>query len=208
MKIDREQLRGLPRALRIEIEENLRRKDFRPSELALVWRAIEAHERTAAKARQGVRTDKHRGKVSTTFGKARDQIGAVAGVSGRTLEKIVAVVAAAEAEPEKYSRLVEAMDKTGRVNGPYKRLRVARQAEVIRAEPPPLPGNGPYRVITVDPPWPYEIASEDSSIRGVWPYPTMSVTEIANTDIASIATTIAFCGYGRPIITCRSSSTC
>ena len=79
------------------------------------------------------------------------------------------------------------MDKTGRVNGPYKRLKVARQAERIRAEPPPLPSCGPYRVIVADPPWPYEIASEESTIRGVWPYPTMTVAEIAAIDLASIA---------------------
>jgi hypothetical protein len=27
------------------------------------------------------------------------------------------------------------------------------QAEAIRAEPPSLPGNGPYRVMAIDPPW-------------------------------------------------------
>ncbi len=48
------------------------------------------------------------------------------------------VVAAGEAEPEKFGKLVEDMDKTGRVNGPYRRLKNAQQAEAIRAEPPPL----------------------------------------------------------------------
>jgi hypothetical protein len=36
------------------------------------------------------------------------------------------------------------------------RLKVIRQADAIRAEPPPLPGNGPYRVMVADPPWPHE----------------------------------------------------
>jgi N6-adenosine-specific RNA methylase IME4 len=187
MKIDRELLRRLPRALRIEVEENLQRKDFPPSELAAVWRAIEVRERTAAKERQGERTDKHGGKLSTKFGSARDKIGAVAGVSGRTLQKIVAVVAAAEAEPERFGKLLADMDRTGRVNGVHRRLKIARQAELIRKEPPPLPGNGPYRVIVADPPWPYEERQEDPSKRGVSPYPTSSIAEICDTPVASIA---------------------
>lgn len=52
---------------------------------------------------------------------------------------------AAEAEPEKFGKLVADMDRTGRVDGPYKRLRVMRQAEAIRKEPPPLPNRRPYR---------------------------------------------------------------
>jgi hypothetical protein len=71
------------------------------------------------------------------------------------------VVEAAETEPEKYGKLLEDMDRTGRVNGVYKRLNIAKQAELIRKEPPPLPGNGPHRVIVADPPWPYEIRDED-----------------------------------------------
>jgi N6-adenosine-specific RNA methylase IME4 len=187
MKIDRELLRRLPRALRIEVEENLQRKDFPPSELAAVWRAIEVRERTAAKEGQGERTDKHGGKLSTKFGSARDKIGAVAAVSGRTLQKIVAVVAAAEAEPERFGKLLADMDRTGRVNGVHRRLKIARQAELIRKEPPPLPGNGPYRVIVADPPWPYEERQEDPSKRGVSPYPTSSIAEICDTPVASIA---------------------
>jgi hypothetical protein len=95
------------------------------------------------------------------FGKARDKIGAVAGVSGRTLEKNIAVCDAAKAEPEKFGKLLDDMDRTGRVNGVFKRLRVAQLVAQVRAEPPALPGRGPYRVIVADPPWPYEIRRED-----------------------------------------------
>ena len=63
---------------------------------------------------------------------------------------------------------------------------MAKQAELICAEPPPLPRRGPYRVGVVDFPWPYEIASEELTIRGVWPYPTMSVAEIRAFPITSI----------------------
>jgi N6-adenosine-specific RNA methylase IME4 len=73
------------------------------------------------------------------------------------------------------------MDRSGRVNGVYRRLKNAKQAEQIRAEPPPLPGNGPHRVAVVDYPWPYEMEDEDPSGRGVRPYPTMSIAQIRAT---------------------------
>jgi len=73
------------------------------------------------------------------------------------------------------------------VNGVYRRLKIAKQAEQIRKEPPPLPGNGPYRVIVIDPPWPYEKRDEDPSHEGVRPYHSMSVEEICAVKVASIA---------------------
>ena len=76
---------------------------------------------------------------------------------------------------------------SGRVNGVYRRLKTAEQAELIRAEPPPLPGNGPYRVIVVDAPWPYEIRDEDPSNRGVSPYATMSIADIRAVRVSDIA---------------------
>jgi len=39
-------------------------------------------------------------------GETRDKIGAFAGVSGRTVQKIAAVLEAAEREPERYTPLV------------------------------------------------------------------------------------------------------
>jgi N6-adenosine-specific RNA methylase IME4 len=104
----------------------------------------------------------------------------------RTLEKAEAIVDAAEAEPEKYGKLREQMDDTGRINGVYRRLKIAQQAEQIRAEPPPLPGRGPYRVCIVDPPWPYELRDEDPSHRGVRDFPSMSIAGICALDVASI----------------------
>ena len=166
-----------------------------PSEIDAIRRRCEAALKAQAKKNQAAagpssgRGAKRSGggNFPQAVGKTRDKIGAFAGISGRTVEKIAAICDAAEAEPKKYGKLREVMDKTGRVNAPYKRLKVAKQAEQIRAEPPPLPNKGPYRVIVIDPPWGYEIASEELSIRGVWPYPTMSVAEIAATDVASIA---------------------
>ena len=111
---------------------------------------------------------------------------AFAGVSTRQLEKAKPVVKAAQEQPEKYGRLVADMDRTGRVDGVYRRLTIAKQAALIRAEPPPLPNRGPNRVVTCDVPWPYEIGDENPSKRGVRPYPCMSITEIRAFPLASI----------------------
>jgi hypothetical protein len=87
----------------------------------------------------------------------------------------LAIAKAAKVEPGKFGKLKEDMDRTGRVDGPFKRLKVMRQAAAIRQEEPSLPGRGPYRVIVADPPWPYEIRKEDPSHRGIHPYPSMSI---------------------------------
>jgi hypothetical protein len=135
--------------------------------------------------------------------RATDKIGAFAGVSGRTVEKIAGVVEAAEAEPERFGGLLADMDRTGRVNGVYRRLNVIKQAAEIRKEPPPLPGNGQYRVIVADPPWPYEIRDEDPSHRAVYPYPTMTIAQICATKVtAAVIASIAL-QHGVPLETIR-----
>ncbi len=112
----------------------------------------------------------------------RDRVAAYAGVSGRTLDKIKAVVDAATAEPAKYGGLVAEMDRTGKVDGAYKKLVVRRKAEAIEAEPPPLP-TGPFRVVVADPPWRHE-GSEGG--KGSPPYPQMEVEEIAAMPVGDI----------------------
>jgi hypothetical protein len=171
-----------------EFAENAVRKDFTLSEAVAIKRALEPLEKIAAKERQGTRTDKHPGKLPTSSkGRAADKAAKATGMARRTLEKAEAIVDAAEGEPEKFGKLLDDMDRTGRVSGVYRRLKIARQAEAIRAETPPLPGNGPYRVIVADPPWTYEKRDEDPSHEGVRPYHSMSIEEICAVKIASIA---------------------
>ena len=88
-------------------------------------------EEKAAKQRQGARNDLVETFHQVPPQKTRDKIGTFAGKSGRTVEKIAAVVAAAEAEPEKFAPLVDDMDRIGRVDGPYRRL-----CNMQAAEPP------------------------------------------------------------------------
>ena len=172
----------LEEVIRGEFAENVHRKDFSPSELVAIGQEVERIERERAKERMTL------GKVSTGSGtgKARDKIAARLGISGKTYEHAKAVVDAAAAEPERFGKLLADMDRTGRVNGVYRRLKIAKQAESIRAEPPPLPNRGPYRVAVVDLPWPYEVRDEDPTRRGVLPYCTMSIEQMCALPVPSI----------------------
>jgi N6-adenosine-specific RNA methylase IME4 len=170
----------LAEIVRGELAENAQRKDFLPSEIDAIRRALEPAVREEATSR------KLSGRSASNGGDTRDKIGAFAGVSGRQVEKIAKVVEAAEAEPERFGKLVADMDRSGRVNGVYRRLQNIKAADVIRAEPRPLPSNGPYRAGLIDIPWAYEPEGEDASERGVLPYPTMTVAQACAMDVPSI----------------------
>lgn len=176
-------LAGLVRG---EMAENFTRKSFTPSEAVAVAEAAAKAEEDLAKDRRingahGYR-DGPEEKVKTA-----EIVAAAAGMKKSTLAKARAVVLAAEESPEVFGKLREDMDRTGRVDGPFKRLQVIRKAVAIRAETPPLPGLGPYRVIVADPPWPYEFRQDDPSHRAAFPYPTMSIEQIFDLDVPSIA---------------------
>ena len=141
-----------------EFAENAIRKDFRPSEIEAIRRAMLPVEREAARERQrehgGTAPGKHSAKVSQSDGgRATDKIGAFAGVSGRTVEKIAAVCEAAEEHPDKYSHLVEEMDRTGKVTGAYRKLKQAGDQERVLLL---KPREGSFKTLVVDPPWDYE----------------------------------------------------
>ena len=130
---------NLDEIVRGEWAENADRKDFTPSESVAIRRALEPMLKAEARERQGARSDLRGTSPNVNVGRAADKIAAFVGKDRRTLDRAEAVVAAAEAEPEKYGKLVEAMDRTGRVNGPFKRLQVLKQSEALRASPPPMP---------------------------------------------------------------------
>ena len=178
---------NLGQIVRGEFAENTCRKDFTLSEAVAIKRALEPLERAKAKERMVAAHASPEKFSEQAKGNALDKVATVAGMHRTTLAKAEAVVDAAEAEPEKFGPLLEQMDRTGRVNGVYRRLKIAKQAELIRAEPPSLPGIGPYRVIVADVPWPYEVRDEDPSRRGVRPYATMSIADIRATKVSDIA---------------------
>jgi N6-adenosine-specific RNA methylase IME4 len=178
----------LAAVVRGEFAENAVRKPFTPSEMVAIAAAIEPLERAKARARQlqGTRSEPSENFSQGPTGRALDKVARLAGVSRPTLKKAQQVCEAADAEPDRFGKLVEAMDKTGRVNGPHRRLLNMRQPEAIRAEPPPLPNNGPYRAVVCDVPWPSEPNDADPSERGYWPFPTMSIEQLCKLDVSSI----------------------
>jgi N6-adenosine-specific RNA methylase IME4 len=158
-----------------EWDENAKRKDFSPTEQVAILREIERQLGKLAKARMTAGTE----AAPEERGRARDLAARAAGGKRRTIEKAAAVVDAAEAEPEKYGKLQSDMDRTGKVDGPFKRLTVMKQTEALRAAPPPLPMNGPYKTLLIDFPVPGETDKDQEAIdaagRSFRGYPEMAV---------------------------------
>ena len=177
---------NLGQIVRGEFAENTCRKDFTPSEAVAIKRALEPKEKAAAKVRMVAAHASPEKFSEQAKGNALDKVATVTGVHRTTLAKAEAIVDAAEAEPEKFGKLKEDMDRTGRVHGPYQRLQNAKQAEQIRAEPPPLPGNGPYRGGFIDIPWAYEPNDENVAQRGVLPYSTLSIEQACALNVGQI----------------------
>ena len=86
------------------------------------------------------------------------------------------VLEAAKEDPEKFAHLVERIDRTRRINGAFRQLKIAQESEKIRQDPKPL-SQEPFRVGVIDPLWQFR-KSYSLSRLGVTPYPTMSVEEI------------------------------
>jgi N6-adenosine-specific RNA methylase IME4 len=165
-----------------EFMENVVRKDFTPSELVAIERALAPRFRKEAKERQRAHRGTAPGKPANTSGnlpgvngETRQKVAAYVGVSGRTIEKAAAVVAAAEREPDRYGDLVLQMDKTGRIDGAYVELRRLETWRDRTAVPPP---KGLYRTIVCDPPWRHEARVGEELRRGRVPYGTLPVGEI------------------------------
>jgi N6-adenosine-specific RNA methylase IME4 len=181
----------IDKIVRGEYAENTERENFTLTEAVAIKRAVEPQIKAEAQQRK-VQGGKLKSKAGANLahapkGKTRDLVAKRTGKSRTTLAKAEALVAALEAEPHnvKIKRLVEAMEKSGRADAPYRRLTIMKQAKAIRAEPPPLPGNGPYRGGMIDIPWAYE-PDDDSPTRGVLPYPTLSIAQACALDIDAI----------------------
>ena len=130
--------------------------------MVAIRRALEPQETGAAKERQGTRTDQHLGNFSG--GNAIDKVAEFTGVSGRTLDKATAVVKAAEADPKKFGHLVEEMDRTGKVTGAYRKVRMADdEARIMSIQPV----EGKHRTIVMDPPLDRSWAPSDTASRTV-----------------------------------------
>jgi len=182
--------------LRAERDENTCRESLAVSEAVAIGEAIEKIERPKAKAKQkegqkkggGDRRSEKAKRSGKTLPKAkRDetarttvQAAEAANMSRPTYEKAKVVIESGDTE------LVAEMDRTGKVNGVFKKLKRQKAVEDIEAEMPPLP-KGPFRVIVADPPWQYGARADDPTHRASNPYPSMTIDEIAALDVGAIA---------------------
>src|SRR5581483_9300277 len=123
-----------------EWDENAEREPFTPEEKVEIRRELERQFAKGAQARQraGVKAE------PVQKGRAADLAARAAGADRKTLDKAAAVVDAAKSGDQRFVKLKDEMNKTGKVNGPFKRLQVIQQKEALLKSPPPLPGNGPY----------------------------------------------------------------
>jgi ParB family chromosome partitioning protein len=144
-------------ALRAEQDENTCRKDFTRSEAVAIADALRVLEKSKARERKAQAPGKRLGakqaeevspgKLPEEKGDTRDKLAAAVGMSARTLDKATEVVEAAAAEPEKFSDLVQEMDRTGKVDPAHKKLRerggtrAARKPKAKKANKAPgVPG--------------------------------------------------------------------
>jgi hypothetical protein len=117
--------------LRAELDENVVRKDFTPSEIAAIAKVMREREEDAARERQVATQAKPGEQVGAAKfaepvedrGEVRDKIAAATGVSREQVRKIEKVVEAAEREPETFAPLVAEMDSTGKVDAAYQAVR-------------------------------------------------------------------------------------
>jgi N6-adenosine-specific RNA methylase IME4/ParB-like chromosome segregation protein Spo0J len=180
--------------LKAECDENTCRLPFSPTEAVAIGAEIEAAFKPVAEAAKKEHGKTAPGKQSLRGNSPKCSESArttavaakAVGMDRRTYEKAKAVVASAESEPEKGKALAEEMDRTGKVNGAFKKMTTARAAEEIRNETPPLP-TGPFRVIVADPPWRYDNRPDDPTHRAANPYPTMTIQELAAMNVKAIA---------------------
>jgi N6-adenosine-specific RNA methylase IME4 len=167
----------LASVMRGEWAENHERKNFTPSETVSIKRALEIEFdlKGEAEKRQKAGTKAAPGEA----GEANEIVAAYTGKSRATIEKAEKVVAAAERDPLRFGKLRDDMDRTGKVDGPAKRLAIMEQADAIRSAPPTLPGRGPYSVMVIDFPWPHEpdMSQEeiDAAGRSLRPYAAMAI---------------------------------
>ena len=166
--------------VRGEHAENNDRKGLTITENMDIGAAMEDEEIAAAKARQRRSGGANPGSEKFSEPPALTKVARAVGMSRPTYVKAKEVIESGD------EALIAEMDRTGKVSGVHKKLKVARQVAEIEQEPQPLP-TGPFRVIVADPPWSYANRTSDASHRASNPYPSMSLDEIKAMDIAGMA---------------------
>jgi MT-A70 len=190
VRLDRAALRQLPRHKQIELEENVQRKDLSESEKAYLQRDM--LEVVRVQAQPGDRRDLTGETAFSQDDQATAVVGRPFGESHKQVERRQAVLAAAEADPERYGHLLDLMDRTGQVRPAFEQLTVLRrqQEHAQRTQHGctvtdlfALADSGQRNgVVYADPAW-----HDGNSYRSAAShYPTMSLQEIADLPIARL----------------------
>jgi hypothetical protein len=98
-RCDRDRWWTAPKIVRGEYDENVERLPFQASEIPAIYRALAplvATPEGRPKTKENFLSLDEEGRKK---GQTRDKIGAFAGMSGRTVEKIVQIEEAVEADP-------------------------------------------------------------------------------------------------------------
>jgi DNA methylase len=133
--MNRELFDKLQLPFRTEIDENAHRKPLTQSELGR--QQLRLRDEIRKLTNPGARTDLTSAKTFAQVKRVTKLVGQLYGESDRQVEKRIAVLDAAEDEPERFGPLVKHMDRTGKVNQAY--------AELIRSrseEAEAIPDNG------------------------------------------------------------------
>lgn len=142
-----------------ERDENEERKAFTPTEAVAIGRLIEeahrakiaatrtvfGHKGVAVRDQRKSESKQHEGQFPKALGRTRTVAASAVGMADCTYELAKAVVAAAEAEPEKFGDLPERMDETGNVSGTHRELQRRKAAPSEKKQRHAVHGRSPYR---------------------------------------------------------------
>jgi ParB/RepB/Spo0J family partition protein len=195
-----------------EYAENTERKDFTYAEVVEILRAVKPLEEKAARERQRLAGPAHgRGKKcfdtasgnlpTAVKGRAADKTARATGKKRRTLEKALAVVEAAEQNPQSFGDLAEQLKQDDvRVDAVHREMKQRQERAAYEARADRSSGIGDllemakagrrFKVIYGDPPWKLEVYSGKGKQRSADRYyDTASLETIKALPIATLADT-------------------
>ena len=151
-----------------------------PRQIRDLWKSLAPAKRAEAAARKGRvgKTGQLPAGPRPETGRLRDVIANMSGVTGRTVEKCIAVYEAAEREPELFGEVVAYLERSENFHDAHNRMKRVADIDRVRRL---APIHGLFATIILDPPWQDESVSENQRP----PYATMTVEEIAAVPVPS-----------------------